>query len=411
MILRTSIVVPIALGAAIHAILWWISEPDMLFSDFHKAYFPAAGLLWEVGPTQAWPLPEPGVGGFVNVPVMAWLFVPLLPLGSELASWAFLVLGVVAVAGAWHVCCVLWQLSGTCRAWLAFAFLVNGPLVNSLKEGNTTHFVLLLLVAGLAIAKRGKRLAAGSLLGLAMLIKLPLLLLLPYLVFARHWRIAAAAVAVIAAVAALSLAVHGYGVNRSWYIDSILPYLGRTVAAFNVQSIDAFLFRLQAGPLHLLDWTAHDVPIHLKLVRIALVGSILLAGAALLWIRKNRTIPGDSAGSIDPWEYSLVVTGAVTLSPLSWTHYYLLLLLTWSVYFGSRDAFCYGSVPRRLLTLGFVLSSLPVVVLEIDGSWLELYSRTLQSAWLFGGILMLIAIVLILASPLRRQPGLRSGSS
>ena len=42
------------LGAAIQAVLWSISEPEMMFSDFYKAYFAAAEELWQRGPGATW---------------------------------------------------------------------------------------------------------------------------------------------------------------------------------------------------------------------------------------------------------------------------------------------------------------------------------------------------------------------
>ncbi len=34
-------------GSAIHLYLWQVSEPPDLFSDFYKAYYPAAEYLWK----------------------------------------------------------------------------------------------------------------------------------------------------------------------------------------------------------------------------------------------------------------------------------------------------------------------------------------------------------------------------
>ena len=70
-------------GAFLHLTLWQVSEPPTLFSDLYKAYFPAAEVLWDVGLQAHFPFTEVGAGGFVNVPLLAWLFVPLVPLGEH----------------------------------------------------------------------------------------------------------------------------------------------------------------------------------------------------------------------------------------------------------------------------------------------------------------------------------------
>jgi len=120
-------------GAAIHLSLWQVSEPPNLFSDFYKAYFPAAEYLWEKGLSATWPLTEAAAGGFVNIPILAWLFVPLVPLGEEEAGWAFLVIGVLAALTAWALLARMGRPEAKVAAPLLFLGLLNGPMINSLR--------------------------------------------------------------------------------------------------------------------------------------------------------------------------------------------------------------------------------------------------------------------------------------
>ena len=94
----------------LHLVLWQVSEPPTLFSDLYKAYFPAAEVLWDDGLSASFPFTEMGAGGFVNVPVLAWLFVPLVPLGEDGRR-----LGVPGDSARrrrrWPACC--------CDAWRA----------------------------------------------------------------------------------------------------------------------------------------------------------------------------------------------------------------------------------------------------------------------------------------------------
>ena len=144
-------------GAVVHVALWQVSEPPDLFSDFYKAYYPAAEVLWENGFSTTFPFTEAGAGGFVNVPIMAWLFVPWSRWARNSQAGYFWLrrrrhdagLSAAASDGAPRgrhrprLCCC--------------CFFVNGPLINSLREGNTTHFVLLLLIAGAdAVAARAR---------------------------------------------------------------------------------------------------------------------------------------------------------------------------------------------------------------------------------------------------------------
>ena len=76
----------LAISAVMVVYLFWISEPliepRVLFTDFRKAYYPAGSAALE-GHAALKPLFEfqRGVHGFVNLPIVAYLFAPfgLLP--------------------------------------------------------------------------------------------------------------------------------------------------------------------------------------------------------------------------------------------------------------------------------------------------------------------------------------------
>jgi hypothetical protein len=93
-------------------------------------------------------------------------------------------------------------------------------------------------------------------------------------------------------------------------------------------------------------------------------------------------------------EYALVLNLALVMSPLSWTHYYLLLLLPWGLYLGGRLSLPESGCTRGLMWTGILLSSLPVVIFSVRPGLADfLISRTAVSAWLFGGLCMLIAMM------------------
>src|SRR5262249_37359842 len=137
-------------------------------------------------------------GGFSNLPILAWICVPLVPLGEEQAAWTFLGFGLAAMVGAWVALSRLARLDGPQAAGLLFLFLINGPMVNSLREGQSSHFVLLLMVAGLLQWRAKRPYVAGLAFGLCASFKLPLLLMGIYFVLRRHWRIAAGGATTIA---------------------------------------------------------------------------------------------------------------------------------------------------------------------------------------------------------------------
>jgi hypothetical protein len=97
----------------------------------------------------------------------------------------------------------------------------------------------------------------------------------------------------------------------------------------------------------------------------------------------------------DLLEFVLVLTLALLTSPLAWTHYYLLLLLAWGLYLGGRLPLTDDATSRWLVRGSIVLTSLPVIIVPVEEPswWSSLAARTIVSAWFFGGLLLLSAVV------------------
>lgn len=198
----------------------------------------------------------------------------------------------------------------------------------------------------------------------------------------------------IAVAFALSIAVHGLQVNLAWFEGNILAYVGRVIPAFNVQSIDAFLMRLSTGPEELFDWTAREPTSAHRfsrwLIFMALFGAIFwLMRRARRYGAPAKTRPNGLTAR-DYLEYCVILVLAIVVSPVSWSHYYLLMLLPIGLYLGNRLPLPDDRPTCWLIWAGFVLSALPIILLPLEPEWvLILASRTILSAWLFGGLLML----------------------
>src|SRR5262245_22023568 len=252
-------------GAAIHLGLWQFSEPAEIFSDFFKAYYPAGQAVLYNGPNPPWSPAEGAALTFVNLPILAWIFAPLAPLSEETAPWVFLAVGLPAALTAWALLARIARLDARNAALLLFIFMINGPMVNSLREGNTTHFLLLLLVVALLLWRAGWLYCAGLVLGFCAIFKLPLLLYGAYFILRRRWRIVAGGVTMMAAIIGLSLWYFGLDINIGWYRFCVEPFLTGVIPAFNVQSIDGFLLRLATGDALLREWTPMPLPVTYKI--------------------------------------------------------------------------------------------------------------------------------------------------
>jgi len=381
-------------GLMVHLALWQISEPAFLFSDFFKAYYLAGEAVLAGEVTSLYR--EGAEVTFVNMPIMAVLFAPLARLDDVAAGWIFLALGLTAAFAAWALLVRIGRYSASSAALLAFIFLINGPMVNSLREGNSTHFLLLLLVLALLLWRAGWDYSAGLVLGFCALFKLPLLLLGGYALLRHRWRILAGGATMAVVIIGLSLWIFGLETHMAWYRICVEPYMRGVVPAFNVQSIDAFLLRLSTGAALLQEWLPMPLPPASRVARTMLLLAIYGAAVTLIWRAGRREPLPRVTGALstrDLTEFSLVLTIALISSPLAWTHYYLLLLLPWSLYQGGLLNLPDDMLSRLLMWSALALISLPVLMPDLSpGVTAELMARTIVSMWLFGGLMMLIAL-------------------
>lgn len=372
-------------GAAFVAV---VSEPPRLFEDLKAAYLPA-GQAVLVSPSDIEPWLEQGVHGFVNLPIVAYLFSPFA-VADAYGPALFLAVGLGACVVAWWLLSQATQWQGSGPAVLFLAFAMNGPIHNSIKEGNTSHIVLALLCAALLCMRRGRDLLAGVILGVAAVIKLPLLLLGCYFLLKGKWRVVGGGAGVIGLAVVASVAIFGWDMHVLWYEKCVAPFGSSPIAAFNAQSMSAVLARLQLGAAALHDWDAQlnlspVITMLSSILRVVLIGTVLL----MLALRRRASFEQLAL------EYGGVVTLACLASPLSWSHYYAWLLLPAALVL-SRPL---SPLQRGVSYLMLGVMSLPV--LDVRFSWdlfNELYARTAVSSFFIAGVAML-GVTLHLAAP------------
>jgi hypothetical protein len=377
-------------------------RPQFLFSDFSNAYYPAGRLVR----SNPFGMYDRNAMHFVNVPILAYLFTPLSQLREPAAQTLFTFAGVAAVAAACWLLCRLTRASGWNALLLVSVVLSNGPLYYSLREGNLTHFVLLLLVGTLVCPERGRDLGAGVLLGLVVLIKIPLFLLVLHFLLRRQWRVLAGASGVVLLVCSASMLLFGYQLHKTWREECIRPFAGRPLVAFNNQSLSGFLARAvtDADPdtsrVGIYEsWKPVEVGGAFRAVRLAFL--CLAGGATVLACCRP---PRPRGFAVEGLELGLFLCLALLVSPISWTHYYLLLLVPLCLCLGNRAAVPDGPVWTGLLVASAALVSPPVLSFAADHP----VARTLLSHYFFGGVL-LWAILMVARIRARAAPGLAAG--
>jgi hypothetical protein len=187
-------------------------------------------------------------------------------------------------------------------------------------------FILLLLVVGAwAAAKTERWYAAGILLGLAAAIKLFPAFLLLYFCLTRRWKVVASAVLTFVVISAITLGVLGPGAYVTYFND-VLPsveVLRSNWINASLPGLWSKLFNPAAGQHVEALWQSPALAQALTLV------SCFPIIAAFGWITlKART------GVEHDLAFALAVTAMLLVSPITWDHYLVLLLLptavTWS---------------------------------------------------------------------------------
>lgn len=298
--------------------LWQGSYPQRIGADFERAYWQAG---WRVlhNPSSLYE----GYLGFVNVPIVAWLFAPFGWLSGKGLICTSQAIKLTVLAGMGCMALIAWLLVRLTQAegwrrWLIVSLvMLNGPLINSVKEGNLTHWSLVLLI--LCFIKR-KTLWEPVLLALAVVIKPPLALLAVGYVWHRKWKHLGVFLNVLMWVALVSVMTLGWPLHLAWKEAVCLP---GPIAAFNSQSVASAVARLWVGDARLLDWT----PIRCLPAAYTLLVVMASAGLLLLATRGRLT------------SFRLLCL-APLLSPLAWTHYYAWLLIpaaSWVSRVGTLD--------------------------------------------------------------------------
>jgi hypothetical protein len=369
------------------AYMFRASQPARFLNDFKKAYYPAGEAALDGNIDALYDTFPPT---FTNIPIVAWLFAPFALLEVDAAGILFTTLGLGAVLAAVWLSIKYGRLTSINLVWFVGVVAFNGPMYNSIREGNTTHFVWLAIIAGMMLAEARRATKGGLLFGISAVMKPPLgLVSVPWL-FRAMWAPFVAFAATCAGIALLSLLLYGWDVHRAWYERCVQPFAREPLGASSVQSLDAVLARLVVGDEYLSDFE----PIArfgttFWMVRVALAGAIALGSVAVCL----RWRAGD-AGALVRQEICIAICIAILIAPTSWAHYYLLLLIPVALALGRRLG-----IPDRpefwmLLAVSIALISPPVVALDSQNEAVRAFMGHVGfSHYFVGGLLMLVLLL------------------
>lgn len=245
------------------------------------------------------------------LPFGALEFHSALPVWNMVSLWALVTAGIIIVV----------QLRLRVPGWaivpLATAVLLTNPFWSQ-QTNAQLNAVLLLLFTGAWAADRSNRPAlAGSLVGVAAVVKIFPAYLLLYFVLRREWRALAAGVLTIAGGVLVSSAVLGWDV---WavYATEMVPHTKEFATQWGNSSLTGFWLKLFDPAMQ--SFLFHPWPIVSSrgtATALALLTAVALS--ILLW-RRSRHVDANAL-------FAATVTAALLLSPVTWDHYFVMLLL------------------------------------------------------------------------------------
>jgi hypothetical protein len=266
---------------------------------------------------------------YIYPPLFAVLMAPFALLPTFWAALAWYGLSVVLIAWTVKMCVSLVKdalhVKGDPLALLALPpLLVLFPLMSALARGQTTPILLWLVTAGLVYAWKGQNVRGAICFAGGILLKVFPAVLLAYFVWRRRWRFVAATLAATAVGAfIIPAAVYGWHRNidylKAWGNTIGKPALeAESERADNPlygqllnsqlprnQSLSAVLTRLTGNP-------------GARWIGMA-VGAIMAAVILLLGQRAKS--------SNEIHVLSAAVAWMLLIPPVSWAHYFMLLLL------------------------------------------------------------------------------------
>ena len=193
----------------------WVSVQALHYSDFVMFYTSVEALL------QGRPAYEPhvlvdGLWWNMNPPQFHLLMIPLARLTLPTAVQVFRVANALALIVSVSLLFSIDELRSRRGGWLIAAALTCPGLVMALGAGQNAGLLALLFTIGWKAIDRSRWISAGVIVGLACAIKPIFLPVVLWLMFARQWKAAAAAVAAAVFLVGAAVAVWGWTPQTDW---------------------------------------------------------------------------------------------------------------------------------------------------------------------------------------------------
>ena len=334
---------------------------------------------------------------WVYLPAYLWIFRPLAGLDFPAASRVWLAVNaLLTLACFW----LLWsarrlpglspRLKAWRLAWFAFLVLTFQPVLSNLWHGQVTALIFACFCLCYWLLHRERPFAAGLALGLIVPFKFYPVLFVLYFAWRRQWRVVAGALVGGLAVMLVSLLTVGWEGNLAYFQVVLSELGGGGIPAFNNQSISGFLMHIFTRG-DVFAWLDVRVPLWLTGLRLGLV--LLLVGV-VVWVMRRPPSPDTDPTDARDLDLALVIFVTLLVSPITWYHYYVWLLLPLTVLFDRLFLAPQSSVRQ----IGWLALAYGLVVVQGIVVLRPLAAQSLQDVWVlrlllsqsfFGAILLL----------------------
>lgn len=254
---------------------------------------------------------------FVHAPLVAALARPLVWVPFPIAFRAWTVLSALALALA--LAMALRAFAPSVRGTFALGVLMLAmlpfePALYSFWLGQTTPFIVLMVLGALVLLRGDQEMLAGALMAVPAFIKLTPLVFIPLWAWQRRWRALAGMGVGMVGLAALSVALLGARCHVA-YVERVAEIGRIALVAHNNQTLSALLTR-PGFPSEELDMWRMVQPSLAARTAVPVLG--LFMAAWPVWaLRRDRR---------SPVLEGVALLATLLLPSIAWTHYYVLLV-------------------------------------------------------------------------------------
>ena len=294
-----------------------------------------------------------GIEGQYNFhpPTNAILFMPFTYLPYQVAFITWNLIGLLALLLVWKMIVAETHLAMPIAKTLAGAVLIWPPFVSNAALGQISIFTALALVWGWRLLARGQDVRGSLVLGAISLIKLFPLIFVAFLIATRRWRASEAFAAVVLGGLGATWLAGGTG-TFALYFREVIPENTRLWIVFPLNTSIPGAVAMLSRPAQ---WAS---PVLAPRTGAALT---MIACAAMVGFTTWVAVGARRRRSVEEREYIAFGVAMLLLSPLTWSHTFLVLI--WPAAALLRDWRALRQSVRGAVIGAYVFLSLPTISL------------------------------------------------